>query len=169
MTEPAGAPPFHICFVCSGNICRSPYAEAMFRRLAEEHGLGERLRASSLGTLGIEGVPAHEWTLEVAAERGSNLIAFRSRALDADRAAEADLLVALGEEHLAAIAALDEDLPRPPRLWLITAPGVEPPPAGEAGIPDPVGAEPDEYRRALAAIDEALPPLLDAVRRLAGV
>ena len=163
---PRAPRPFHVCFVCSGNICRSPYAEAILRRLARESGLGDRVRASSLGTLGIEGSPAHEWTIRAAAERGEDLLPFRSRAIDPARAAEADLLVALAREHLGAVREVLARLPRPPPFWLITAPGLAEIPADREGIADPIGVEGEEYRRALAAIDAALPPLWAAIRKL---
>jgi protein-tyrosine-phosphatase len=140
--------------------------------MAEDRGLGDRIRASSLGTLGIEGRPAHEWTIEVAAEKGADLIAFRSRGLDPARAAEADLLVALGHEHLPHIREIVKGLPAHPRVWLISAPGVDAIPEhggalGREGIPDPVAAkDAAEYRLALAAIDGALPALWESVRGL---
>ncbi|MEO5920753.1 MAG: low molecular weight phosphotyrosine protein phosphatase, partial [Pseudolysinimonas sp.] len=43
-------PVFRICFVCTGNICRSPMAEAIFRRLIAEKRLGRRLAVSSAAT-----------------------------------------------------------------------------------------------------------------------
>jgi protein-tyrosine phosphatase len=42
--------PYRICFVCSGNICRSPMAEAVLRRLAADAGLGDRIAVDSAGT-----------------------------------------------------------------------------------------------------------------------
>jgi protein-tyrosine phosphatase len=47
---PPHSPPTRVLFVCLGNICRSPLAENVFRRLVEEAGLGERFEIDSAGT-----------------------------------------------------------------------------------------------------------------------
>lgn len=66
MNEPIG-----VLFVCLGNICRSPLAEAVFRAKVEEAGLGERFRIDSAGTSDYHiGAPPDERTVSVAAGRG---------------------------------------------------------------------------------------------------
>jgi protein-tyrosine phosphatase len=159
----ARSAPFHVCFVCSGNICRSPYAEALLRDTADRHGLSARIRASSLGTFGIEGQPAHPWTVRVAAERGMDLAGFRSRGVDVERLGEVDLVVALAQDHVAELRAR---FPEAPPVWLITAPGLPSPPPGIDGVPDPVGFEEVDYRKSLREIESALPPLWAAIRAL---
>lgn len=42
--------PYRVCFVCTGNICRSPMAEAVFRTFVEDAGLGALVRVDSAGT-----------------------------------------------------------------------------------------------------------------------
>jgi protein-tyrosine phosphatase len=154
-------PPFRVCFVCSGNICRSPYAEVLLRRMAAEQGLADRIEASSLGTLGIEGHAAHEMTAQIAAESDMTLISFRSRGTNRERVAAVDLLIGLAPEH---VRELREQFPEvdPGQIWLITDPG------GTAddvdGIPDPIGTGEDEYRGALAAIDAVFPALWRAIQ-----
>lgn len=44
--------PFSVCFVCTGNICRSPIAESVFRARVDEAGLGGLVRVESAGTDG---------------------------------------------------------------------------------------------------------------------
>ncbi len=148
--------------VCSGNICRSPYAEVSLRQKLSEAGLDELIEVSSGGTLNIEGQPAHELTLAFAAERGLNLIDFRSRGIDSLRAKETDLFVALGSEHLAplreAVGSSSD------RIWLITHPGTAPIPSDAKGITDPIGFDELPYRQTLEAIDQTLNPLTDALR-----
>lgn len=130
--------------------------------MASAQGLDAQIRSSSLGTLGIEGHPAHELTLAIAAERGLNLIGFRSRGVDAERAESIDLFIALSSEHVRWLRTRfpewDSD-----RVWLFTAPGVDDPPEDRQGIPDPVGADESEYRSTLESIDEGFPALWAAI------
>ncbi len=151
-----------VCMVCSGNICRSPYAEFALRHRLSEVGLDRSIEVSSGGTLNIEGQPAHQLTLAFAAERGLNLIGFRSRGIDPDRVKDTDLFVALGSEHL---APLRDEIGIPPnRIWLITHPGVAQIPSDAEGITDPIGFDELPYRQTLEAIDRSLPHLTDVLR-----
>jgi protein-tyrosine phosphatase len=60
-----------VLFVCLGNICRSPMAEAVLRHLARQAGLGERIVADSAGTRPYdEGGPAHPGTLGILLKKG---------------------------------------------------------------------------------------------------
>jgi protein-tyrosine phosphatase len=60
-----------VLFVCLGNICRSPMAEAVLRHLARQSGLGERIEADSAGTRPYdEGGPAHPGTLGILLKNG---------------------------------------------------------------------------------------------------
>lgn len=60
-----------VLFVCLGNICRSPMAEAVFQRLVDEAGLGDRIGVDSAGTGGWHvGEKAHVGTRRVLAVHG---------------------------------------------------------------------------------------------------
>ncbi|MEO0565251.1 MAG: low molecular weight protein-tyrosine-phosphatase [Chloroflexota bacterium] len=59
-------PMISVLFVCHGNICRSPMAEAVFQQMVNDAGLGDQIRADSAGTIGYHaGETAHRGTLEV--------------------------------------------------------------------------------------------------------
>ncbi|MCH7225954.1 low molecular weight protein-tyrosine-phosphatase [Haloferula sp. A504] len=63
--------PYRILFVCMGNICRSPAAEIVFTRLAEQAGLGDRLEIDSAGTIGYHaGSPPDPRMSETLESRG---------------------------------------------------------------------------------------------------
>ncbi|HLR71253.1 MAG TPA: low molecular weight phosphotyrosine protein phosphatase, partial [Pseudogracilibacillus sp.] len=52
-----------VLFVCLGNICRSPMAEAVFRHMVKEKGLSHKIEVDSAGTaLWHSGKPPHEGT-----------------------------------------------------------------------------------------------------------
>jgi protein-tyrosine phosphatase len=82
-----------VLFVCAGNICRSPFAEGVARRLAEEQGL--EIAFESAGTIAIDGAPASDDALTVAREHGVDLSSHRARRLSPQLTDEADLVFPL--------------------------------------------------------------------------
>ena len=92
-------PLVHVTFVCSGNICRSPMAEKMFAHQIRERGLAESVRVSSAGTGGWHaGAGADDRAVRVLRERGYPT---EHRAAQvADEHLNADLVIALGRNHL---------------------------------------------------------------------
>ena len=88
-----------ICFVCTGNICRSPTAEVVFAALAEERGVLAHFTIDSAGTHGYHaGEQADPRTRRAAAERGYR-ITHRARAVTDDDFARFDYLIALDASH----------------------------------------------------------------------
>ena len=89
--------PRMVLFLCTGNICRSPYAEKVFRRAIAARE-GARIEAASAGFL-APGRPSPEAALRIARERGIALEAHRSRTADGDLLAKADVVVAMEMAH----------------------------------------------------------------------
>jgi protein-tyrosine phosphatase len=87
-----------VLFVCSGNTCRSSYAEAAARSLG--------LEARSAGTMAMVGMPAAPDAVAASARRGFDLEGHRATALDAALVSWADVVVAFGERHVQAIEQL---------------------------------------------------------------
>ena len=87
-----------ILFVCSGNTCRSPLAEAIARSVAAERGLDD-IDVGSAGTSAWDGAPASDGSMLVAIERGWDLNAHRARALTAELVGWADLVLVMGPQH----------------------------------------------------------------------
>lgn len=94
------AQPFRIAFVCTGNICRSPLAEALARAHAENAGLAERFHFESFGTHGYHiGDGADPRTQATARQRGVDLGTHRARRIAVDDCEEADLILAMDRGH----------------------------------------------------------------------
>jgi protein-tyrosine phosphatase len=96
-----------VLFVCSGNICRSPTAEGVFRDLARRRGVLARLRIDSAGMEYYHvGDPPDPRALEHAARRGYDLSALRARQVAASDFAEFDRILAMDRGHLRQLKAL---------------------------------------------------------------
>src|SRR5947207_1846609 len=85
-----------VLFVCTGNICRSPLAEALFRKLLAERGVAG-VTVASAGLFAAEGASASEDVVKAAAERGVDLTAHRARRLDPRSLGSGDLVVVMEE------------------------------------------------------------------------
>ncbi len=97
--------PMKILFVCYGNICRSPMAEALFGRYAPARDALKDVAAGSAGVGAVDGSCATAWTCEVMRARFDlDLSAHRAAQLDA--ATDADLILALDRDTLRLAQAL---------------------------------------------------------------
>ena len=140
---------FRITFVCTGNTCRSPMAEAVARRLVADRGMSG-VTVDSAGTHAGPGRPASEGARAVATAAGLDLEAHRSRLLTEDRVAESDLLLCMTAGHLRHAEALGGA----GRSRLLAEM------AGEGGdVHDPFGGSTEVY----AAVLEEIARLVDAV------
>jgi len=93
--------PHRILFVCTGNICRSPTAEGVARRLAEKLGLDETFEFDSAATHGYHvGDTPDPRTVAAAAKRGYELAHLRARRVTEFDFIRFDHVIAMGRDHL---------------------------------------------------------------------
>jgi protein-tyrosine-phosphatase len=98
-------PTSSILVICTGNICRSPVAEASLRRSLDRR-LGARApRVSSAGTEGWDGSPATDGSVVAARELGLDLTGHVARSLTTDMLAGAGLLLVMAAGHADTITA----------------------------------------------------------------
>ena len=92
----------NILFICHGNICRSPMAEGLFRKLSAHH---PEWQAGSAGTAAWPGQAASPETLHVLQAHGVNLSCHESRPVTEELMENATDVYAMTESHLAALLA----------------------------------------------------------------
>ena len=89
-----------IVFVCLGNICRSPMAEAVFRSMVEKAGLSQQIQIDSAATSSWEqGNPVHQGTVRQLAKVGISTHGMYSRQLN-DNDLEADYLIGMDDQNI---------------------------------------------------------------------
>jgi protein-tyrosine phosphatase len=153
-----------ILFVCLGNICRSPTAEAVLRTLAAREAPELSIEVDSAGTAGYHvGEPPDPRTRAAAARRGYQMQALRARIVEPADFERFDLILAMDEENLRVLrgrapAVAHERL----RLFLEFAPAGAP-----AEVPDPYYGGPNGFEEVLDLAEAAARGLLDHVRRRA--
>lgn len=106
---------YRVCFVCTGNICRSPMAESVFRARVAEAGLDALVEVDSAGTGGwFEGDGADPRTVTVLESAGYEQ-SHRARQFRASWFSGLDLVIALDAGHLRDLRALAPTPRTPPR------------------------------------------------------
>ena len=139
-----------VLFVCTGNICRSPTAEGVFRDMARDAGLESAFTIDSAGTYGGHaGEPPSRLAIEAAARRGYDISGLRARPVAAADIARFDHVLAMDRGHLAELRRL---APRGfavrPRLFTT------------GDVADPYGGTARDYERALDVIEAGCRDLL---------
>jgi len=127
-----------ICFVCLGNICRSPTAEGIFRHLVQEAELEERIEIDSAGTgTWHVGEPPDARAVAAARRRGVEL-GGRARGFERGDFARFDRVIAMDRDNHRVLLELAPDPEARAKVRLLREfePGV-----GDADVPDPYYGE----------------------------
>ncbi|MDT9695600.1 low molecular weight protein-tyrosine-phosphatase [Streptomyces sp. P17] len=156
---------YRVCFVCTGNICRSPMAEFVFRARVAEAGLDGLVEVDSAGTGGWhEGDPADPRTVSVLAEHGYDS-GHTARQFEASWFARLDLVVALDEGHLKALRRLAPTEQDAAKVRLLRS--YDPTAGDDLDVPDPYYGGMEGFEECLAMVEASSTGLLDAVREQA--
>lgn len=149
-----------VLFVCTGNICRSPTAEGVFRALLSKNSLGGKVRVDSAGThdYHVGAAPDPRATAH-ARRRGYDISGLRARQLAPRDFEEFDLVVAMDRGHLQFMSGLCAPEQRHKLKLMLDFAGL-----GETDVPDPYYQGPEVFELVLDMAEAASRGLLDHVR-----
>jgi glycine hydroxymethyltransferase len=149
----------NVLFVCTGNICRSPIAEGLFRRL-----LGNRkdIEVASAGVHAVRGQPPSLYAVEVCEEDGVDIRNLRSQPLTAALVDQATHIFAMTGAHVETIHML---FPHGAEKTFLLREFEEPGATVWRDVPDPIGLGRDVYEVCARTIKNALPSVLAFVEQ----
>ena len=155
-------PLISILFVCMGNICRSPTAEGVFRKLVADAGLDEQIHVESAGTHAYHTQEPPDRRAQAAAERrGFNLSGIRARRVSENDFVQFDLILAMDNLNLVTLQdRAGEDSTSSIRLFLEFSET-----ARETEVPDPYYGGTAGFERVLDIVEVAAEGLLRKIRK----
>lgn len=151
-----------ICFVCMGNICRSPTAEGVMRALAHQAGLADRLVIDSAGTGSWHvGELPDPRSRAAAKKRGYDLV-HRARRFTANDFERFDLVIAMDRDNYNNLQRLARGRTHVPPIRLLRS--FDATAEEGAEVPDPYAGDEDGFEEVLDICERACRGLLEHVR-----
>lgn len=149
----------NVLFVCTGNICRSPIAEGLFRRL-----IGNRkdIEVASAGVHAVSGQPPSVYAVQVCAEEGTDITGLRSQPLTAALVDRATHIFGMTDTHLETIQTL---FPQTAEKTFLLREFEDPGTTVWRDVPDPIGLGREVYEECARIIKNALPSVLAFVEQ----
>ena len=150
-----------VLFVCTGNICRSPTAEGVFRKLVSDAGVGDKIFVDSAGTGAwhVDQAPDRR-SQEAARKRGIDLSAQRARQVTTDDFKNFDYVLAMDAANLRILSELcPSDLASSVSLFLDYAPSLK-----WREVPDPYHGGGRGFEGGLDLVEVASNGLLSHIR-----
>lgn len=151
-----------VLFVCLGNICRSPLAEAVFNQKVKENGLSLKFKSDSCGTSDYHiGELPDERTLQCAANKGVN-INHRGRQINRVDVREFDYLIAMDKSNKSNIERLiDSSGLKHDRVYLLRE--FQPNP-DSIEVPDPYYGGMESFENVYNILDESITHFIEFLK-----
>ena len=154
----------HVCFVCHGNICRSPLAQGVMESLVKQEGLDKTILVSSAGVSGWHvGEPPDERMQETAQKHGVTLNSL-ARHFQANDFNQIDLVLAMdhsNHETLRAMWPLEET-----RTKLFLFRKFDPNNKGDLEVPDPYYGDGRGFELVFEMVERTCPKILDHLKTM---
>lgn len=150
-----------VIFVCLGNICRSPTAEAVFQKLVADKGYGQLIEIDSAGTHAYHvNEPPDERAQAAASRRGIDMSSLRGRRATASDIEQFDYVLAMDSENYHNLLAISSDEHQHKiKLFMEFAPD-----RPEDEVPDPYYGGASGFDNVLDMVEEAARGLLQHIR-----
>lgn len=140
-----------IMFICSGNTCRSPLAEGLFKKYLEEKNITD-IEVSSAGVSVFPGDEVSINSALVAMNRGVNISLHRARRLNPQHLAETDLFVCMTETHAEALSRYCDNS----KIMVLN-------------VPDPYGRAIDVYEECAKSLEKEFPRILKKLNEMPSI
>jgi protein-tyrosine phosphatase len=153
-----------ILFVCTGNTCRSPMAQAWFRYLLEQRAQGDNIEYEvlSAGIHTIDGMSASREAVQIMKEAGLDISSHQSAKLSGELVQDAELILTMTRSHC---EYMQNRFPeKAGQIHTLPAFAAD----AESEVADPYGGGLSEYRNTLAQLQELLAKLLQKLTQQAG-
>ena len=152
-----------VCFVCLGNICRSPTAEGVFRHLAAEAGLAEAFEIDSAGTAGYHSGEAPDPRARAAGKRASIPVGGKARQFSAADFARFEYVIAMDATNAKDLRGIAPTPEAREKIRLMRS--FDPDAPLNAPIPDPYYGDDSGFDEVLELCRTACQHLLEEIRR----
>jgi len=154
---------YKILFVCMGNICRSPSAEAVMKALVRKEGLSGKIYIDSAGTIAYHvGEPADQRMQQHAARRGYELTSIARQVKAADDFEEFDRIIAMDDDNLRELLAADPQKRYKHKFSKMTDYCRR---HDAESVPDPYYGGPQGFEKVLDLLEDACAGLLDEIKK----
>jgi protein-tyrosine phosphatase len=145
---------FRICFVCTGNICRSPMAEAVFKSLISKAGLTGAISVMSAGTGDWHvGEPSDERTTAALTAHGHDGSDHRAKQFDPEWFDNLDLIIVFDQSQERILRAWASNEPDRSKVQMLLS--FDGDHSGALDVPDPYYSDADMFDRVLGTIEKA--------------
>ena len=151
-----------LCFICTGNICRSPTAAGLMRKLLREEGLEDQVAVDGAGTRGWNtGAPPDQRSAAVAHDRGVELSG-RARSVTPEDFLEFDYLLAMDHRQVSDLQELAPEPAERAKVHLLRK--FDPSAAPDAEVPDPYAGGERGFEEVFEMCEAACVGLLEHLR-----
>ena len=156
-------PTLNICFVCLGNICRSPLAEGVFQDLLVREGLEDRILVQSAGTGNWHvGSPPDERMQATAKAQGIQLLS-KAQQFQPGDFKRFDLVLAMDESNHESLQFMGSSESAKGKLHMFR--DFDPEHNGDLNVPDPYYGGTQGFDHVFNIVHRTCPPLLEYIKR----